>query len=166
VRAYIRHPSEFPIELCSVEQNAPTSRVEQNAPTSRVEQNDPAGRQERLLDVSVGGLCCLSHTPYAQGDRITVRIPVGEPPFEAEGMVAWCRPDVEARGSAPEPNNQRRYRIGIAFDDASLAFSARMVEQVCHIGRYHKYLREQGREVSEDEAAIEWIGKYGKVFPR
>jgi hypothetical protein len=138
VRAYIRHPSEFPIELCSVEQS------------------EPARRKERLLDVSVGGLCCLSHTPYTQGARITVRIPVGEPPFAAEGTVAWCRPE----------NGDGRYRIGIAFDDASLAFSARMVEQVCHIGRYHRYLREQGREVSEDEAAIEWIGKYGKVFPR
>jgi hypothetical protein len=153
VRAYIRHPSEFPIELCSVEQSEPAGLREQS---EAVEVHDSAREQskERLLDVSVGGLCCLSHTAYAQGERITVHIPVGEPPFSAVGTVAWCRPD------------NGRYRIGIAFDDASLAFSARMVEQVCHIGRYHRYLREQGRDVSEDEAAIEWIGKYGKVFPR
>jgi len=147
VRAYIRHPSEFPIELGSAEQREPPGRVE--ARGSAREQT-----KERLLDVSVGGLCCLSHSAYAQGDRIMVRIPVGEPPFAAEGTVAWCRPE------------NGRYRIGISFDDPTLAFSARMVEQVCHIGRYHKYLMEQGREVSEEEAALEWIGKYAKLFPR
>ncbi len=141
MRAYIRHPSEFPIELCSVEQSEPV---------------ELPVRKERLLDVSEGGLCCLSHVPYGQGARVLVRIPVGEPPFSAEGTVAWCRPE----------NGNGRYRIGVAFADASLAFSARMVEQVCHIGRYHRHQREQGRELSEDEAALEWIGKYGKVFPR
>jgi hypothetical protein len=137
VRAYIRHPSEFPIELRSAEQA------------------EQGGQKQRLLDVSAGGLCCLSKTEYAAGSRITIRIPVGDPPFSGEGTVAWCRPDPGGR-----------YRVGIAFDDVSLAFSARMVEQVCHIGRYHRHLMEQGREVSEEEAALEWIGKYAKLFPR
>jgi hypothetical protein len=136
VRAYIRHPSEFPIELVSTEQQL------------------AKGQHQRLLDVSVGGLCCLSKSAFPAGTRINVRIPVGEPPFSAEGTVAWCRPD------------NGGYRVGIAFDDASLAFSARMVEQVCHIGRYHRHLLEQGREVSEEEAALEWIGKYARLFPR
>ena len=137
MRAYIRHPSEFPIELCSADQH-----------------EERRGPHQRLLDVSVGGLCCLSKSAFPAGSRINVHIPVGEPPFSAVGTVAWCRPD------------QGSFRVGIAFDNASLAFSARMVEQVCHIGRYHRHLLEQGREVSEDEAALEWIGKYAKIFPR
>ncbi len=136
MRAYIRHPSEFPIEL------------------STVTHSEPTGGTDRLLDVSAGGLCCLSHCAYQRGERVSVRIPVGDPGFEAEGTVAWCRPD------------QGRFRVGIAFSEASLAFSARMVEQVCHIERYHKSLREQGREVSEEAAALEWISKYAKSFPR
>jgi hypothetical protein len=137
VRAYIRHPSEFPIELCSAGQEEPVT-----------------GTKQRLLDISVGGLCCLSKREFVPGARVQVRIPVGEPAFAAEATVAWCRPD------------QGRFKVGIAFDNASHAFSARMVEQVCHIGRYHRHLQEQGREVSEEEAALEWIGKYAKLFPR
>jgi hypothetical protein len=139
VRAYIRHPSEFPIELRSAE----PGMLEAGG-----------GPKPRLLDVSAGGLCCLSKREYAPGSRIMIHIPVGDPPFSGEGTVAWCRPQAD------------RFRVGIAFDDLSLAFSARMVEQVCHIGRYHKHLQEQGREVSEEEAALEWIGKYAKLFPR
>lgn len=136
MRAYIRHPSEFPIQLCAVAHNG------------------SGGARDRLLDVSAGGLCCLSHCAYQEGERVSVRIPVGDPGFEAEGTVAWCRPDRE------------RFRVGIAFSDAALAFSARMVEQVCHIDRYHKHLLDQGRQVSEEAAALEWISKYAKSFPR
>jgi hypothetical protein len=138
VRAFIRHPSEFPIELCAVAHS----------------EQEPGGARDRLLDVSAGGLCCLSHCAYREGERVRVRIPVGEPGFSAEGTVAWCRPD------------QQRFRVGIAFSDAALAFSARMVEQVCHIERYHRHLLDQGREVSEETAAAEWISKYAKSFPR
>lgn len=136
MRAYIRHPSEFPIELTPTQHDSA-----------------PAGK-DRLLDVSEGGLCCSSHCAYEPGERVRVRIPVGDPGFQADGRIAWCKPDGQ------------RYRVGITFDDASLAFSARMVEQVCHIGRYHKHLVDQGRNVSEEEAALEWIGKYAGHFPR
>lgn len=117
-------------------------------------QTEGGGARDRLLDVSAGGLCCLSHTAYLVGARVTVRIPVGEPAFQAEGIVAWCRPD------GP------RHRVGICFNDQSLAFSARMVEQVCHIERYRKVQSELGRALSEEDAAMEWISKYAKLFPR
>lgn len=136
MRAYIRHPSEFPIELCAVAHS------------------EPGGARDRLLDVSAGGLCCLSHCAYREGERVSVRIPVGEPEFRAEGTVAWCKPD------------HNRFRVGIAFSDAALAFSARMVEQVCHIELYTKRERAQGRELSEEAGALEWITKYAKSFPR
>lgn len=136
MRAYIRHPSEFPIELCAVAHS------------------EHSGARDRLLDLSAGGLCCLSHCAYTEGERVSVRIPVGDPGFQAEGTVAWCRAD------------NGRFRVGISFSDVALAFSARMVEQVCHIERYHKLQREQGREMSEETAALEWISKYAKSFPR
>ena len=133
MRAYIRHPSEFPIELGTSEE----SEVE-----------------ETMNDVSVGGLSCHSRDELSEGQKVTVRIPVVEPAFEAEGRVVWCRPDKD------------RYRVGIAFNDKALAFSARMVEQVCHIERYRSRLVEQGKELSLEDAASDWISKYAAKFPR
>lgn len=135
MRAYIRHPVDIPIELRSLDEASGAER-------------------DRLHDLSLGGLCCLAQQPYREGERVSVHIAVGEPGFEVEGRVAWCRPD------------QDRYRVGIAFSDHARAFSARMVEQVCHIGSYRRRELSQGRDLSEEEAAVEWISKYGASFPR
>jgi hypothetical protein len=41
-----------------------------------------------------------------------------------------------------------------------------MVEQVCAIDRYRRQVLEQeGRTLSRDEAASEWITKYAGRFP-
>lgn len=132
MRTYIRHPSQFPIELGTTDEP----------------------ERERLSDVSVGGLSCHYHSALPEGQRVKIRIPVVKPPFEAEGRVVWCRPD---RG---------RFRLGIAFNSEALAFSARMVEQVCHIERYRSHLLEQGVELSIEDAAQDWIAKYAAHFPR
>ena len=56
--------------------------------------------------------------------------------------------------------------MGVQFLDATDAFRARMVEQVCTIERYRTQVREQeGRELSAHEAAAEWIGKFAGRFP-
>jgi hypothetical protein len=42
-----------------------------------------------------------------------------------------------------------------------------MVEQVCHIEQYKAdVLKKEGRELTGEEAAKEWILKYAKDFPR
>jgi hypothetical protein len=134
VRVYVRHPSEFPVEL-------------QAGP-------DAQGRRERLRDLSEGGLCCRSVVAFEPGDSVRIRIPVGEPGFELEGRVAWCR------------NDDNGYLVGIAFIGEADAFKARLVEQVCQIERYHKQQLAEGRAVSEEEAAAEWIDKYAERFRR
>jgi hypothetical protein len=134
VRVYVRHPSEFPVEL-----RAPDHGETQH---------------ERLRDVSTGGLCCRSRVPFHEGEPVLVRIPIGGPGFEAEGRVAWCR------------SHEEGYRIGIAFVAETEAFRARMVEQICHIERYHRQQLEEGRVVTEEDAAVEWIAKYAGHFPR
>jgi hypothetical protein len=134
LRVYVRHPSEFPVEL--------------RVPT------DSEPRCERLRDLSTGGLCCRSRVAFREGEEVRIRIPVGSPGFEAVGRVAWCRPHDDA------------YRIGIEFVAQNEAFRARMVEQVCHIERYHRQLVAEGRDLTEEEAAIEWISTYASHFPR
>ena len=134
MRVYVRHPSEFPVELRSA--------------------SGGNSRRERLRDVSTGGVCVRSQTAFERGERVLVSIPVGAPGFEAEGRVAWCRPTEEG------------YRVGIEFTGTVEAFRARMVEQVCHIERYHRQLLAEGRNATEEEAAREWIANYAARFPR
>jgi len=136
VRAYVRHPSDFPIEL-----HAGDHESEPDCPG-------------RMRDLSVGGLCCLSEAPFAEGAPVNVRIPVGGSGFQAQGRVAWCKVEED------------QFRVGIAFSDETLAFSARMVEQFCHIASYRNRLREQGIELSEEDAARDWIDKFAHNFPR
>lgn len=113
-----------------------------------------APRMERLHDLSVGGLCCRSSASLAPGDHVRIRIRVGLPGFEADGRVAWCRPHEDG------------YRVGVEFVSEEEAQRARMVEQVCHMERYHQQLLAEGREVSREEAALEWVAKYAAQFPR
>ena len=134
MRVFVRHPSEFPIELRASDDSEPI--------------------RERLRDLSAGGLCCRSSSPRAEGQRVHVRIAVGSPGFVTEGRVAWCRPYEDG------------YRIGIEFIGDFAAFRARMVEQVCHIERYHRRVLAEGRELTEEQAAEEWIAQYAARFPR
>ena len=45
-------------------------------------------------------------------------------------------------------------------------FRLRMIEQICHIEHYrNEMLKQQGRELSIEEAAQEWISRYAGEFP-
>ena len=126
VRAFIRHATEFPIEL-----------VESEAPER---QSHP-----QLRDVSEGGLCCHAPREYTPGESVRVRIPLPDRVFEADGRIAWCQ------------SESSDYRVGIEFLAPEEAFRARMVEQICHIEQYRRAVRAEGRELSSDEAAQEWM---------
>lgn len=45
------------------------------------------------------------------------------------------------------------------------AFKARMTAQVREIRKYKKSLEQQGRRLSIDEAAMEWITRFAADFP-
>ena len=134
MRVYVRHPSEFPVEL-------------QGGGSAE-------GKRERLRDLSEGGLCCRSSIAFSPGERVRVRIPIGDPAFEADGRVAWCR--CEGDG----------YRVGVEFAGPTDAFRALMVEQVCQIEHYHREQSARGRALTEEESAREWIEKYAARFRR
>lgn len=105
-------------------------------------------------NVSFGGLAFTSENCPSIGDIVELRIPTVEPPFEARARVAWCRPE---GGS---------HLIGVEFLDSSDAFQARMVQQVCSIERYRQEVElEEGRVLTTQDAAAEWIRKYAGRFP-
>lgn len=146
MRKYIRHPSDIPINFCVSEAGVPVPH--------------------RVKDVSVGGLCFSSDRPVRRGTAIRIRIPlVLQPPvqadettqsteFDAEGVVAWCRREAEG------------YAVGVQFADPSTRFGMRMVEQICHIEHYRADIfQSEGRSLTSEEAAREWIERYAAEFP-
>ncbi|MGH8726613.1 MAG: PilZ domain-containing protein [Burkholderiales bacterium] len=109
---------------------------------------------ERLSNVSFGGLACESHEFLEQDTVVQIRVPTITPSFATTGKVVWCK------------KRNGDYDVGIQFLDESDLFLTRMVEQLCHIELYRKEVREsEGRQLSGEEAAREWILKYAHDFP-
>ena len=47
---------------------------------------------------------------------------------------------------------------GISVVDKSMAYSLRMVEQICHIKSYRQHILDtKGINLSSEQAAIEWV---------
>jgi len=137
MRRYIRHPSDIPIEFEPLMSSA--------GPYS-----------EQLSNVSLGGLSFYTHQSVELGTLIRVRIASVSPSFETHAQVRWC---------AAMPSGQ--YEIGVELLSEDEAFKTRMVEQVCHIEHYKREVKAvEGRDISGEEAAQEWISKYAESFPR
>ena len=135
MRQFIRHPAEVPIQVQSGSAEEAVSHRTQN--------------------VSFGGLAFSSSATLEPGTLVTLRIPYLQPAFEAiSARVAWC----DAEGA--------RYVVGVQFADAEMAFRMRMVEQVCHIESYRQHIQQhEGRQLTPEQAAEEWISRYASSFP-
>ena len=135
MRQFIRHPSDIPIEIRSA----------------------AGGRyvQRPIQNVSFGGLAFSSETAIEPNSVVALRMPHLQPVFELPAArVAWCHRE----GSG--------YSVGLQFLDPEEAFQVRMVEQVCHIESYRREIeRSEGRQLTAEEAAREWIGRYASSFP-
>ena len=141
MRQFIRHPVDVPVEIG-------TEGVPMPAP---VHTHDTV----HTHDISAGGLAVHSSYALNPGAHVHIRIPYVQPAFEARARVAWCQPG--AAGG---------FELGVTFLDAEAAFLARMVEQVCHIEDYRRSVsRTEGRELSTEQAAAEWIERYAAEFP-
>ena len=114
----------------------------------------PVFRAAPLKNISLGGVCFQAEEAIGEGVLLRIRIDLC-PPFFAQGRVVWC----QARPGY--------YEIGLQFLDADTGFRARMVEQICHIEQYKRLMLEQeGRQLSSEAAAQEWIANYAHDFPR
>lgn len=112
-------------------------------------------QEEKAKNVSQGGLCFYTSDTVEPGWHIEIEIPVSQPTFRATGTVVWCH----------QVNEQ--HEIGVKFGDVETEFALRLVEQVCHIEQYRKdILKTEGRTLSSEEAAREWIRTKANEFPR
>ena len=109
---------------------------------------------EYLNNIGLGGLSFKSKVSLKQDTVIRIKIPLIHPVFEATGRVCWCEED------------NGIFNVGVEFMEIDSLFRVRMVEQVCHIEHYKKEISsKEGRDVSGEEAAVEWIKKFAKQFP-
>ena len=109
---------------------------------------------EYLCNISTGGLCFTSKLDLPIGAEILIQIPLRRPVFEVKGAVAWCKP-INAH-----------FEVGVKFIDTRTELGVRMAEQVCYIEQYKKDIfRKEGREITGEEAAVEWIAAYAHEFP-
>jgi hypothetical protein len=138
IRKFIRHPVDVPIQVT----------------TNWVEDENDENLDQTITNVSLGGLAFVSPKPLELLERVQVCIPVLDRDNTLIGNVVWC----EKSGAA--------YEIGIEFEKSRDVFRLRMIEQICHIEHYRReVLRNEGRELSIQVAASEWISKYAGDFP-
>jgi hypothetical protein len=105
-------------------------------------------------NLGLGGLAFRCERKLDPGSVIALRIVVVRPEFSAAARVVWCR------------ESEAGFDLGVEFLDPDDAFRARMVEQVCHIEKYRLAVqREEGRVITAEEAAMEWINRHAAQFP-
>lgn len=116
----------------------------------------PGQPRLRLRNFSYGGLCCVSPRHLEPGTPVEIEIPDIHPPsYHGQGMVAWCVEEGE------------HYEVGIRFASEVEAFESRMAEQLCHIESYRRRVSLlEGRELSAEEATLEWTIEYAQRYPR
>lgn len=140
-RQFIRHPSEIPLEYC-------ISKV------------PPVCNIDVTSNVSQGGLRFHSTRYIEPNQWLHLYIPINDQFFETDAQVCWCKPTEQT------DEDKESYDVGVSFCNSVEAFSARMIEQVCHIEEYKKFIwQEEGRNLSDNQAATEWIQKYADRFP-
>lgn len=137
MREFIRHPATVPIQVSELE-------------------GETRPGQHTLNNVSMGGVSCLCDHPVEIGTSVSIKMECVDPGFEMIGKVVWCR------------EKDSGYEVGIEFlTSKQKMFLLRMVEQLCHIEHYrNEVARVEGRELTSEEAAQEWISKYADSFPR
>ena len=111
-------------------------------------------RREKLHDISSGGLSFHADQQIEPGNSVHIEIEVRPPPFTADGIVVWCH------------RENGGYQIGLQFNDSDVEYSLRMIEQLCYIEQYrNEILLKEGRHLSSEQAAEEWISQFAADFP-
>lgn len=115
---------------------------------------DEADDDTTMTNVSLGGLSFMSSRELRILERVRVCIPILEEENYLTGTVVWCE---KSNGG---------YEVGLEFDNSRELFRLRMIEQICHIEHYRREIeRQQGRSMTTEEAAKEWISEYAGDFP-
>ena len=113
-----------------------------------------ASESAYLSNISTGGVSFNAMVALDLGTVIMLHFPVSKPVFRTPGRVVWCR------------QMAFQYGIGVEFIDADASFRRRMVEVVRRIEEYRKEAVRAGRNLSGQDATLEWIELFGGDFFR
>ncbi len=134
-RKYIRHPSDIPLQYALIDK--------------------PVHHAKSTNNISLGGLSFRVKEELKADSWLTITIDLYDNDFKVDAQVCWCR-----------AKSDTSYDVGVDFADNLDAFSIRMIEQLCYIECYKKKVFDnEGRKLSNDEAAKEWIEKFATEFP-
>lgn len=137
-RKYIRHPSDVPIQVT-------LNWVEDDVDTHPC---------DKLNNVGLGGLSFKSPQGLPTGQSVGVSFPILNQKQNLVGIVKWNKKIDDG------------FEIGLEFEDVDELFRIHMIEQICHIEHYRQEMDlQEGRSLSIDQAAQEWITRYAGKFP-
>lgn len=140
---YIQHPREIPVTLLSATPGG------QSKPDATCEDSTT---DKSVLEGRDAGICFWTAEHPKVQDSVVLGIDVDNNHFIGRGSVVRVQPE----------NDGNWVCVRINPEDA---FAIRMAEQLCQIEHYRldnkQYL---DRNMSPDEAALEWISKYAAIF--
>ena len=135
IRRHIRHVTGIPIEV--------NLEYHQNYRAS----------QDGVSNVSLGGLCFVASDRLEIGETTQVRFPVLDKKASIDARVVWCN------------KTSKGYEVGLEFSDPDEVERLKMVEQICQIESFrHEQERREGRKLSSEQAAREWVSRYAGEF--
>lgn len=117
-------------------------------------QGQESRNEDQMKNISTGGLSFHSSKPIQGNSKILINIPIIKAGYKLNGLVVWCQ------------QNDSGYDIGVKFLDKETEFRLRMIEQICYIEHYRREMfMNEGRKLTSEEAALEWIEKFAPDFP-
>ncbi len=134
-RQFYRHPIHCPIRVRAAE--------------------DPQLERFESVNISEGGLCFFCEHSLPPETSVEVDIPIREKFFHIRARVVYCCEDRETN----------LFKTGVTFQDADSLFKAKLAEEILAIEHFRESLiRLEGHEVSEEDAARQWIAAHAKNF--
>ena len=117
-------------------------------------QPESAKSSVMVPSICARGLRFNTNVFLESGTLIKVSIPVVDPCFEAQCWVVWCA------------KADHGFDVGVSFLENTDAIPIQMVEQICYIKHYkQQVLDREGRVLTTEEAAIEWMRDHSKAYP-
>lgn len=108
-----------------------------------------------VKNLSTGGVCFTCDEYLEPGKTVHVSIPYSDLDASIDGEVVWC----SSKGI--------QFEVGVKFIYSVNPFHFRQVEQLCQIEHYRRnVLLDEGRNLSREDAAKEWITQFAADFPK
>lgn len=137
IRKHVRHVTGIPIQ------------VKLDYATTDFED----GNEDTITNVSLGGLSFIADDRLEIAETIQVRFPVLYLDTTLSGKVIWCQ------------KTRKGYEVGLEFDDKDEMERLKMIDQITDIEQYRRRKETiEGRQISSEQAAREWVTKYAGSF--